>query len=105
MSNAGLWLLAAAASMVLATSWLALSLPAHWRQVFALEEGAPGYLRTLGWLALAVSVLCCFKADHPSMAVLVWFTLLPVAAVVTAITLSYRPALLRTICPAFLHAR
>ena len=105
MSNAGLWLLAAAVSMVLATGWLALSLPAHWRQVFASEEGAPGYLRTLGWLALAVSVMCCFKADHPSMAVPVWFTLLPVAAGVTAITLSYRAALLRTICPAFLHAR
>lgn len=105
MSNAGLWLLAAVASMGLATSWLALSLPAHWRQVFTADEIAPGYLRTLGWLALSVSMLCCFKADHPSMAVLVWFTLLPVAAVATAMTLSYRPALLRTICPAFLHTR
>lgn len=105
MSNAGLWLLAAAASMVLATSWLALSLPVHWRQVFASAEGTPSYLRTLGWLALAVSALCCFKADHPSMAVLVWCTLLPVAAVATALILSYRPALLRTIWPAFLHMR
>lgn len=103
MSNAGVWLLAAAASMWLATSWLALSLPAHWRQVFAAGETAPGYLRVLGWLALVVSVLCCFQADHPSMAVLVWFTLLPVAAVATAMTLSYRPALLRVVCPAFLR--
>ncbi len=98
-------MLAAAVSMWLATNWLALSLPVHWRQVFVADEVAPGYLRTLGWLALAVSVLCCFKADHPSMAVLVWFTLLPVAAVVTAMTLSYRPALLRAACPAFLRAR
>lgn len=103
MSNAGLWLLAAAASMVLATSWLALSLPAHWRQVFGSEAGAPSYLRPLGWLALLVSALCCFKADHPSMAVLVWFTLLPVAAVATAMALSYRPALLRAVCPVFLR--
>lgn len=105
MSNAGLWLLAAAASMGLATGWLALSLPVHWRQVFSADEVAPSYLRTLGWLALSVSVLCCFKADHPSMAVLVWFTLLPVAAVATAMALSYRPALLRAICPVFLRAR
>ena len=104
MNNANLWLLAAAASMGLATNWLALSLPAHWRQVFNTDEVAPGYLRTLGWLALSVSVLCCFKADHPSMAVLVWFTLLPVAAVATALTLSYRPALLRMVCPVFLRA-
>jgi len=105
MSNAGLWLLAAAASMGLATNWLALSLPAHWRQVFNIDEVAPGYLRTLGWLALIVSAVCCFKADHPSMAVLVWFTLLPVAAVATAMTLSYRPVLLRLFCPAFLRTR
>lgn len=105
MSNAGLWLLAAAASMWLATSWLALSLPAHWRQVFSAGEVAPGYLRVLGWLALGVSVLCCFQADHPSMAVLVWFTLLPLAAVATAMTLSYRPALLRLACPVFLFSR
>lgn len=102
MNSAGLWLFAAVVSMGLATSWLALSLPAHWRQVFSAEEIAPSYLRTLGWLALLVSVLCCFKADHPSMAVLVWFTLLPVAAVATAMVLSYRPALLRKVCPAYL---
>jgi hypothetical protein len=39
------------------------------------------------------------------MAVLVWFTLLPVAAVATAMTLSYRPALLRRFCPVFLRTR
>ncbi len=105
MSNAGLWLLGAAASMGLATSWLALSLPAHWRQVFSADEVAPDYLRSLGWLALMVSAVCCFKADHPSMAVLVWFTLLPVAAVATAMTLSYRPVLLRLFCPVFLRTR
>ena len=105
MSNAGLWLLGAAASMGLATSWLALSLPAHWRQVFSADEVAPDYLRSLGWLALMVSAVCCFKADHPSMAVLVWLTLLPVAAVATAITLSYRLGLLRLFCPIFLRTR
>jgi len=39
------------------------------------------------------------------MAVLVWFTLLPVAAVATAMTLSYRPVLLRLFCPVFLRTR
>jgi hypothetical protein len=39
------------------------------------------------------------------MAVLVWLTLLPVAAVATAITLSYRLGLLRLFCPLFLRTR
>ena len=100
------WLLLAAVAMLLATGWLALSLQPHWRQVFGTDAPPSALrLRAAGWSALLAAAVCCFAADHPSMAVLVWFTLLPVAAVATAMTLSYRPALLRVVCPVFLRAR
>ncbi|MEL0168569.1 MAG: DUF3325 domain-containing protein [Pseudomonadaceae bacterium] len=100
-----LWLLLAAVTMLLATGWLALSLPSHWRQVHPDSSTTPAVLRlrAAGWSALLVAALCCFKADHPSMAVLVWFTLFSAAAMVTSMLLSYRPTWLRAFCPSLLR--
>lgn len=97
------WLVAAALCTVLSMTWLAVSLKNHWRQVYPDKENIPHQtrLRAAGALFLLASIVCCFTADHPSMAVLVWVMLLPAAAMAVAMTLSNRPALLQLICPAF----
>lgn len=71
MNNNTVWLIIAIILMFLAMSWLALSLPNHWKQV---RSGKPAStrLRVIGWSAIFLSALCCFQADHASMAVLVW---------------------------------
>lgn len=99
------WLLLAAVTMLLATGWLALSLQTHWRQVYGSGAAVPAVLRfrIAGWSALLVAALCCFKADHPSMAVLVWFTLFSAAAMTISMLLSYRPSWLRALCPSLLR--
>lgn len=98
-----LWLIAAALSMFLSMSWLALSLKSHWQQVFPAQDFRPHKvrLRSAGTIFLLLSAICCFKADHPSMAVLVWVMLLPCAAMTVAMTLSKHPTTLQLICPAF----
>lgn len=91
-----LFLLAAGLLSLLAMAWLALSLPAHWKQVRPGTAGPDsGRLRLAGWLALLGSGVCCLQADHPSMAVLVWLMLLAAAAFSLGMLLSYRPTLLR----------
>lgn len=81
-------------SCVLGMAWLALSLSAHWRQVYNTPLGKLPTLglRGAGSAALLVSALCCFAADHPSMAVLVWVMLLAGAALTVAMVLTWRPA-------------
>jgi hypothetical protein len=96
MHNA-LLLLAAFVSTVVGMGWLALSLESHWSQVRG-EHGATAgtvrLLRVLGGLALAASLALCLRADHATMAVLVWFMALAAAALVIAFTLSWRPRVL-----------
>lgn len=94
MNNNTVWLIIAIILMFLAMSWLALSLPNHWKQV---RDGRPasGRLRFVGWSALIMSALCCFKADHASMAVLVWFMLIAGAAIGVGMTLCMRPHILK----------
>ena len=78
--------------------WLALSLEAHWEQVRGSEALGPGrtaLLRVLGGLSLLAALLLCLRADHASMAALVWFMALAVSALLVAFTLSWRPRLLR----------
>ena len=88
----GLWLLMAFLSMLAGMGWLALSLPAHWKQVRPQRsEPASGQLRLLGWTGVLVSALACLAADHPSMAILVWLMLLALTAVLVALLLSTRP--------------
>lgn len=74
--------------------WLALSLEVHWRQLFGRQatltaRGANG-LRLAGWSGLLLSAACCFNADRPSMAVLVWVMLLASAAATIALLLAWR---------------
>jgi hypothetical protein len=93
MSDA-LWLLAAFASAQLGMSWLALAMDVHWRQVHGNATGArPAVmtLRSLGYVALATSLLCCLRADTATMAVLVWMMLTAITAASTALVLSWRP--------------
>ena len=68
-------------------------------------EGRVVYVRTRPFTITCVGFPCTLNPSKPSMAVLVWLTLLPVAAVATAITLSYRLGLLRLFCPLFLRTR
>ncbi len=100
MSSAALWLLVATVLSLLGMSWLALAMKVHWQQVFnnrvEQQNSLPnaGLLRVLGGVAIISSGLCCLQADHASMAVLVWFMLLTLAAFTVAMTLTSRPGLL-----------
>lgn len=90
-------LIAAFATTVAGMGWLALSLESHWRQVRgeqAASAGTVGLLRALGAVALGASLLLCLRADHASMAVLVWVMALAAAALLVAFTLSWRPRVL-----------
>jgi hypothetical protein len=90
-------LLAAIISNVLGLAWLALSMDSHWRQVRGgqpLTRQSVVALRTLGALALAISLFLCLRADHVTMAPLVWVMALAAAALVVAFTLAWRPRFL-----------
>ena len=97
-----LWLGAAALLALAGMGWLALAMEVHWRQVAAPRPGntpAPRAARLLGAGALPLSLLACLVADRPSMAVLVWLMLLAASAVLVALALARRPALLRLLWP------
>lgn len=93
-----LWLGAAYVCCVVGFGWLALAMESHWQQLRGaqpLPAGAARALRGLGAVGLFASLLACLRADHASMAALVWVMLLAAAALTVALTLSWRPALLR----------
>jgi hypothetical protein len=94
MSEA-LWLMTAAALSLGGMAWLALAMEVHWGQVMHQHaEDARRQrqrLRTLGAMALLLSLLACLMADRPSMAVLVWIMLLAGSALAVAMVLSRRP--------------
>ena len=76
-------------------AWLALAMEVHWQQARG-THGHPGRgtvlaLRSLGAVALLASLLACLRADHASMAVLVWVMSLAAASVVVALALAWRP--------------
>lgn len=89
----------AALFSVIGMGWLALSLEAHWRQLFgpktALTAAKANRLRLAGWISLLVSGVFCLIADRPSMASLVWIMLLAVAATSIALLLAKRAHWLR----------
>jgi Protein of unknown function (DUF3325) len=96
-------LTAAAAASFVSFAWLALAMDSHWQQVHGDHQpsAATGrVLRRLGSLGLFVSLVICLLADHPTIAVLVWVMLLPATAIVVAMALTWRPALLRPLWPA-----
>lgn len=99
-----LYLKGAAVSALLGFAWLALAMDAHWRQVHLqaeLQPGSRGALRILGCIGLLGSLGLCLRADHASMAVLVWLMLLAGAALIVALTLAWRPRSLRMLWPVF----
>lgn len=75
-------------------AWLALAMEVHWQQVRGPQPPARSTvlaLRLLGAAALAASLLLCLRADHGSMAALVWVMGLAASALLVAFTLSWRP--------------
>lgn len=88
-----LYLVAAGVSCVLGMAWLALAMDGHWKQV-RNDRPTPKtvrLLRSLGGLALGASLLLCLRADHASMASLVWIMLLAASALGVALTLTWCP--------------
>lgn len=90
----GLLLTAAWLVCALGMACLALAMEAHWSQVragCALSPGGAWRLRALGVAGLALSLVLCLAADHPSMAALVWVMTIGASALVVALTLTWRP--------------
>jgi Protein of unknown function (DUF3325) len=78
--------------------WLALAMETHWQQVrgeTAASRSSVRVLRALGAAALLLALGLCLRADHPTMAVLVWVMALAGAALLIAFSLSWRPRWLR----------
>ena len=90
--------LAAFVSSLCGMAWLALAMPAHWQQVRGgarRSQRAARSLRGLGAGALVLSLLLSLRADHPTIAPLVWVMMLTAAAILVAVTLGSRPEWLR----------
>lgn len=99
---AALLLAGAALLLVVALGWLALAMDSHWEQVHGQAGPPPTQrkrLRLFGSLLLLTSLLLCLRADHASMAVLVWAMLAAGGVVVIAFVLSWRPRWLRALWP------
>lgn len=98
-----LWLLLASLLSLTGMAWLALAMAVHWEQVMLqpATRASRGrrLLRSLGGGCLGLAALACLLADRPSMALLVWLMLLAASALTVALTLAWRPALLRGLCP------
>lgn len=96
MSDA-LLLIAAVLANLAGMAWLALAMDVHWEQVRGsapLRSGTAAAMRCAAVLAIVLALVLCLRADHPTMAVLVWIMTLTGAAVAVAFALAWRPALL-----------
>ena len=87
-------LLLAYAASVIGWAWIAFAMDDHWRQ--ARADAPPSRptilaLRAVGSAALAAALLLCLRADHASMAALVWLMTLTAAALSVALLLASRP--------------
>lgn len=92
-----LWLMLAYVGCVAGFGWLALAMETHWQQVrgdLPPAGAAPRLLRGLGAAALLLSLWACLRADHATMAALVWVMTLAAAALTVTFLLSWRPRLL-----------
>ncbi|MCH7343805.1 DUF3325 domain-containing protein [Pelomonas sp. CA6] len=99
----GIALAMASVLALLGMGWLALAMEVHWAQVHGREGPPAGSAPRLRWLgagALLGALALCLRADHASMAALVWVMLLAAAALGVALTLAWRPAALRWLWPA-----
>jgi hypothetical protein len=75
-------------------AWFAFAKQPHWQQARgrqALPPRTARSLQLLGALALASSLLLCLRADHASMAALVWVMMLAGSSLLVAFGLAYRP--------------
>lgn len=93
---------AAFACAFLGMAWLALAMDTHWEQVSGgarPPHAGPLLMRVLAVAALAISLLLCLAADHPTMAPLVWLMALAASALGVAMLLAYKPGLLRGAVP------
>jgi hypothetical protein len=91
-------LIAAGVVAIVSLAWLALAMDGHWWQVHggsSPSQLTQTLLRVLGASGIVVSGTLCFIADRPSMAALLWIMLMAFAAVSIALTLAWKPALLR----------
>jgi len=78
---------------VLGCSWFALAKDVHWREAIGatgLSRGTQIRLRTLGAIALLVSLTMCLSVDHASIAALVWIMMVAAAAMLVAFALSWK---------------
>lgn len=94
-------LLAALLASIAGMGWLALSMQVHARQAWG-DVPAAMTLRVLRWMGaagIAVALALCLRADHASMAVLVWVMTLSGAALLNAFLLASRPRWLRLLAP------
>jgi hypothetical protein len=89
------WLALAFVACAAGFGWLALAMDVHWQQVHAADDTGSRpqrrALRMLGIAGLVVSLWACLRADHPSIAALVWVLMLAAAAALVAFTLAWRP--------------
>ena len=93
-----LLLTGAVATNALGLAWFALAMDVHWRQAGnarPLTRRRTVLLRVLGALALSLSLLLCFHADHVTMAPLVWIMALAAGALAVALILAWHPRVLR----------
>lgn len=104
MENETIWLIPAIILMAMAMGWLALAKPVHWKQV---EAGKPISIRlqTMGIVTLILSAICCLRADHASMAILVWFMLIAATAISVGMILSTKPSWLKCLTLTWLPLR
>lgn len=79
---------------VMGMSWFALAIDANWRDVIGAERFGfatkSQSLRGFGFGGVALSLLLCVRADHVTMAVLVWVLMLAVAALCVTGMLTWR---------------
>ena len=95
-------LLLAALANLAGLGWLALSIEVHWAQVrgpVPPTRRTVRCLRTLGVGGLVASLLLCLRADHASMATLVWCMTLAGAALAIAFVLAWRTRWLGLLVP------
>jgi uncharacterized membrane protein len=74
-------------------SYLALSLKSHWQQLQSLKKLSQQRVivyRIVGSVFIFAALIFCFRADQPSIAILVWVMSATVTAKAVAFTLSYR---------------
>ena len=83
-------------------AWLALAMQPHWQQArrgSPIPERAARRLRALGAIALLSSLGLSLRADHASIAPLVWVMTLTASALGVAFTLATRPTWLSWLVP------